>query len=227
MAFDKTSGNEVWRVKGMKSSWGTPGLLEVPGGKKELVVSIQNKVLGLDPAKGTQLWTCAGVADYICPSVTTYNDVAYISGARKSVTMAIRGGGRGDVTKTHKLWEVNKGSLVPTPVYHNGLLYNVNHSGIALCLKADSGEVVYESRVQGFKVVYASPILADGKLYAVSRENGAVVLAVGPEFKELGRGDLGDKSIFDATHRCPATANCCCDRTHSCTASGRSSALCG
>ena len=47
--------------------------------------------------------------------------------------------------------------------------------------------------------MYVSLVLADGKLYTVSRENGAVALAVGPKFKELGRGDLGDTSIFDAT----------------------------
>jgi outer membrane protein assembly factor BamB len=156
-------------------------------------------VLGLDPATGEQLWTCAGIPDYICPSATTHGDVAYLSGARKSVTMAVRGGGRGDVTKSHKLWEINKGSLVPTPVYHDGLLYLVNHSGIAYCLKAESGEVVYESRVQNMGTVYASLVLADGKLYTVSRDRGAVVLALGPEFKELGRGNLDDKSIFDAT----------------------------
>jgi outer membrane protein assembly factor BamB len=66
-------------------------------------------------------------------------------------------------------------------------------------MNANTGEVVWESRISGFKVVYSSPVLADGKLYTVSRENGAAVLAVGPEFKELGRGDLSDKSIFDAT----------------------------
>jgi hypothetical protein len=199
VALNKTTGAEVWRVKGINSSWCTPTLLELPGGKRELLVSIEKKVLGLDPAIGKELWTCAGVQDYICPSVTTHGDVAYIAGARASVTMAIRGGGRGDVTKTHKLWEIKKGSLVPTPLYHDGLLYLVNHGGIAYCLKADTGEVVYESRVQNLGTVYASPLLADGKLYAVSRDRGAVVLAVGPAFKELARPNLDDKSVFDAT----------------------------
>ena len=147
VALNKTSGKEVWRLKGINSSWCTPALLQTADGKQELLISIQNKVLGLDPATGKELWTCAGVQDYICPSVTTHGDVAYVSGRRKSVTMAIRGGGRGDVTKTHKLWEINKGSLVPTPLYYDGLLYMVNHQGIAYCLKAESGEVVYESRV--------------------------------------------------------------------------------
>ncbi len=199
LALNKDTGEPVRRVKGLKQSWSTPGLLQTAEGRQELVVSSQGKVLGLDPATGDELWNCAGVQDYTCPTVLTHGDVAYVSGARQSVSMAIRGGGRGDVTKTHKLWEVNKGSLVPTPVYNDGLLYMVNHQGIALCLKADTGDVVYESRVPGVKTVYASLLLADGKLFTVSRENGAIVLAVGPEFKLLSRPDLDDKSIFDAT----------------------------
>jgi outer membrane protein assembly factor BamB len=199
IALNKKTGEPEWQVKGMKQSWSTPGLLKTADGKQELVVSIQGKVLGVDPATGEELWTCEGIDDYTCPTVITHGDVAYVSGARKSATLAVRGGGRGDVTKTHKLWETNKGSLVPTPVYSDGLLYMVNQTGTAICLKADTGELVYEQHVSGMKTVYASPLLADGKLYTVSRETGAVVWAVGPEFKEISRPILDDKSIFDAS----------------------------
>jgi hypothetical protein len=199
VALNKTDGKQKWQVKGMKQSWSTPGVLTTADGKQEVVVSIQKKVLGIDPATGKELWTCDGIDDYTCPTVITHGDVAYITAARKPVTIAVRGGGRGDVTKTHKLWETAKGCLVPTPVYHDGLLYMMNHAGMAICLKADTGELVYEQRVSGVKVIYASPLLADGKLYAVSRENGAIVWAIGPEYKEISRPSLDDKSIFDAT----------------------------
>jgi outer membrane protein assembly factor BamB len=200
VALNKKTGEPEWRVKGMKQSWSTPGLMQLPDGKQELLVSIEKKVLGIDPATGKELWTCAGVQDYTCPTVITHGDVAYVSGARKSVTMAIRGGGRGDVTATHKLWETAKGSLVATPVYYDGLLYIVSQSGVAYCLKADSGEVAYESRIPGGTAVYySSPVLADGKWYVLSRDKGATVLAIGPEFKTLSHPTLDDKSIFDAT----------------------------
>ena len=199
IALNKTDGEPKWRVKGMKQSWSTPGVLKTTDGKQEIVVSMQKKVLGIDPATGDELWTCEGIDDYTCPTVITHDDVAFITAARKPATIAVRGGGRGDVTKTHKLWETGKGSLVPTPVYHDGLLYMFNHNGTAICLKADSGEVVYEQQVKPMKTVYASPLLADGKLYSVSRENGAIVWAVGPEFKQLSRPTLDDKSVFDAT----------------------------
>jgi outer membrane protein assembly factor BamB len=114
--------------------------------------------------------------------------------------MAIRGGGEGDVTKTHKLWQIAKTSSVPSPLYDDGRLYWVNAAGIACCVKADDGKVVYEERLAGMGKVYGSLLLADGKLYCVSREKGiGVVLAAGPEFKEVARNDIGDTSVFNAT----------------------------
>jgi hypothetical protein len=200
VALNKATGKEVWRVEGIKESWSTPALLELPGGKQELVVSMHNKVLGLDPATGQQLWTCAGVLDYVCPAVLTHGDVAYVTGGKKNVMMAIRGGGRGDVTASHKLWEISKGSKVPTPLYCEGCLYWISDTRVAAyCVKAQTGEVVYEQRLADFGQVYASLLLSEGKLYGVSRNKGAIVLATGPQFKELARNDLGDSSIFNGT----------------------------
>jgi outer membrane protein assembly factor BamB len=142
------------------------------------------------------------VADYVCPAVIAHEGVVYIAGGRKPQTFAIRAGGRGDVTETHTLWEARKSTKVPTPLYYDGRLYWINEKGIATCLDAKTGEVVYEERLKiegrGDKV-YASAVLADGKLYYVTRQGGTIVLGAGPEFHELARNDLGDQSIFNAT----------------------------
>ena len=174
-------------------------LLSLAGGKQELVVSSHSKVLGLDPATGKQLWECAGVPDYVCPSVVAHGDVVYVAGGRKPATMAIRGGGRGDVTKSHKLWEISKAPKVPTPLYYNGLLHWVSDNGAVCCVKADDGKVLYEERLKGFGRVYASMIAAGERLYVVGRDKGALVLAAGEKFQELARNDLGDRSIFNGT----------------------------
>ena len=48
--------------------------------------------------------------------------------------------------------------------------------------------------------IYASPLLADGKIYYVSREKGTYVLATGDEFKLLAHNKLeSDDSIFNAS----------------------------
>ena len=202
VALDKADGREVWRVPGIKRSWSTPLVVDLPGGAQELVVSMEGKVLGLDPATGEELWQCAGVKDYVCPAVIAQEGIVYVTGGIKPHTLAIRAGGRGDVTETHLLWESNKATKVPTPLYHDGHLYWINQRGIATCVKADTGEVLYDERLdisgRGDKI-YASLVLVDDKLYGVTRQAGTIVLAAKPEFELLARNDLGDSSIFNAT----------------------------
>ena len=57
IALDRKTGKEVWRAGGMKESWNTPILVPMEG-KKELVVAIAGKVLGIHPDTGAQLWSC-------------------------------------------------------------------------------------------------------------------------------------------------------------------------
>jgi len=203
VALDKSSGKEVWRVEGILMSWSTPVVVDLPGGAQELVVQFKDRVLGIDPATGKQLWQCAGVPDYVCPALVADKGIVYVTGGRKpQTTLAIRAGGRGDVTETHRLWVTKKTPKVATPLVHEGLVYFIDQRGAALCLNAQTGDVVYEERMEiagrGDKV-YASLVLADGKLYGVTREDGTVVLAPGPEFKVLARNRLDDPSISNGT----------------------------
>jgi outer membrane protein assembly factor BamB len=202
LALDKASGSEVWRTPGIVRSWSTPLIVDVPGGGRELVVSMENKTLGLDPATGRQLWECASVEDYVCPAVIAHNGVVYVTGGRTPYTMAVRAGGRGDVTRTHRLWNVSTASKVPTPLVHDGHLYWIDQQGVAVCLDAATGRAIYQERleIEGQRdKIYASLVLADGKLFGVSRLGGTVVLAAKPEFEQLARNDLGDESVFNAT----------------------------
>jgi len=202
VALDKNSGKEAWRFTGLKESWGTPLVVPLPDGRRDLVVSSRGQVFGLDPATGKKRWECRGVQQYVCPSVVAHGDVVFVTAGIKTHTLAIRAGGEGDVSASRILWESKDGSKVGTPLYHNGHLYWVDHAGIAFCLNAETGKTVYKERLQvraRRDKVYASPVLADGKLYVVTREDGVVVLAAEPELKELGRNRLDDKSIFNAT----------------------------
>jgi outer membrane protein assembly factor BamB len=121
--------------------------------------------------------------------------------------VAIRAGGRGDVTATHKIWEIKKGSTVCTPVFYEGHLYwTYEDRGIAVCVNARTGAIVYEERLQPVpKLIYASGVIADGKLYYVSRDKGTYVLAAKPKVELLAHNVIAsDTSIFNAT---PAVHN--------------------
>jgi len=202
VGLDKKTGEVVWRTSEIEQSWSTPLIVDLPDGKQELVVSMKNKILGLDPATGKQLWQCAGVKDYTCPAVIANDGVVYITAGRKPQFMALRAGGKGDVTDTHVLWQIRATPKVSTPVYHDGHLYWISNLGIVSCVNAETGEQIYKQRIRlkgaGDKV-YASLVLAEGRLYGLSREDGALVLAAGPEFKLLSQNYLGDSSIFNAT----------------------------
>ena len=200
VALNKKTGKEVWRAEGIKESWNTPLLVALPGGKTEVVVAIQGKVLGFDPASGKQLWSCdTDIRWYMGPSLVAHEGTVYCIGGRSGGGLAVRAGGRGDVTDTHRVWTGNKGSNVSSPIFHEGRLYWVDDaSGIVFCADAESGKVLYEKRLERAGQVYASPVLADGKLYYTSRGGRTFVLAAQPTFEQLATNDLGERTMFNA-----------------------------
>ena len=198
VAINKNSGKEVWRADGMKASWNTPHLVDTAGGKQELVVSVKDRVLAFDPATGQPLWNCEGIPDYVCPSIVSHEGVVYVIGGRQSRAIAIRGGGKGDVTDSHRLWEAKAGANVCSPVIHEGHLYWVSdRNTVAYCVRMADGEVIYAERFPDQP--YASPLLGDGKLYIVTRNGGTYVLAAKPEFEQLAHNKLDDRSTFNAS----------------------------
>ena len=198
VAIDKETGKEAWRAGGMDSSWNTPHLVETPDGTQELAVTVKGLVLGFDPETGKQLWKCEAIPDYICPSIVSHKGVVYATGARQSKMVAIRSGGRGDVSRTHKLWQADVGANVSSPVVHDGHLYwTSDRNKIAYCLSLEDGSIKYAESVKGDP--YASTLLADGRLYVVTRYGGTLVLAARPQFQQLAHNKLADKTVFNAS----------------------------
>lgn len=199
-AFDRTTGKQVWKIADVVRSWTTPVIAKSDAGRDELVVSHESRGRGFDPTSGTELWTCAGILDYVVPCVVVNEGIAYVLGGRKNQSMAIRLGGSGDVTETHRLWETNIGANVTSPVYHNGYLYWSSDRGIANCLNAATGESVYKQRMETKERVYASSVLAGDRMYLTTRENGVFVIALGPEYRQLAHNVIADDdSFFSAT----------------------------
>lgn len=199
-ALEKATGKVAWKAENIVRAWTTPSIVKVPGGKEELVVNQKNQIMGFDPDTGKQLWTCEGIQDYVVPVVVQNDGILYCLGGRSNRSIAVRPGGRGDVTKTHKLWEVNVGANVTSPVFYNGHLYWASDRGIAFCLDAKNGEVVYKNRLPTKARLYASIVLADDKLYVTTRDNGVVVLKAAPEYIELARNEIKtDEDLFNAS----------------------------
>jgi outer membrane protein assembly factor BamB len=192
-ALDKMTGKEVWKAPGIGSAWNTPVLVTAPSGELEVVISVQNRLLGLNPDTGKELWHADGVHRYVCPSVVAEGGVVYAIGGGNT-SLAVRAGGRGDVTKTHTLWRANQGSNVSSPVYHEGHLYWANdHGGLVSCQDAATGKFLYRQRLKPDSgIIYASPLLAGGKLYYVSQTSGTYVVAARPTFELVAHNVFAD-----------------------------------
>jgi outer membrane protein assembly factor BamB len=198
VAVDKNTGREVWRSGGMDSSWNTPHVVTTADGEQELAVSVKGWILGFDPRTGNELWRCEGIPDYVCPSVVSHKGIVYAIGGRSSKALAVRSGGRGNVTATHKLWQTDVGANVCSPVVHEGHLYWISdRNQTAYCLSLADGSIKYSERVR--IQPYGSALLADGRLYVVTRNNGTLVLAARPEYERLAHNELADRSTFNAS----------------------------
>jgi outer membrane protein assembly factor BamB len=201
VGLNKKTGAEVWRAGGVVQSYNTPVMVNKGDGSKELVVHGKGRILAFDPRTGTQLWTYnTGVGDYICPSVVIHGEIVYAICGRSGKFVAVRSGGRGDVSETHGVWSARGRSNVPSPVYHEGCLYWVSDDGNAHCIDAKTGKLVYTERLPKSGRVYASVTLADGRLFAVSRERGTFVFEAARDFKQLALNVIADDdSIFNAS----------------------------
>jgi len=208
-ALDKATGKEIWKAQGdaLELAYGTPFLTE---GGKELAIAVPEEVWGLSPDTGKLKWYAEMAPDgNICPSIVGKDGIVYVLGGfRTKGSLAIRGGGKDDVTQTNVLWSSKESSYVPSPVIYDGHLYWVNDMGVAYCAEAKSGKVVYRERLSvggGGKPVYASVVLADEKLYAVTRTGGTFVLPAKPKFEQPGNNKFAsDTSDFNAS---PAISN--------------------
>jgi outer membrane protein assembly factor BamB len=192
VALDKRTGKEVWKAKNIRQAWNTPVLVKAPSGEVEVVISTNNRLRAFDPETGKDLWNADGVHRYVCPSVVAHDGIVYATGGGHT-TVAVKAGGRDDVTKTHIVWRKNKGSNVSSPVYHEGYLYWAGDGGFLHCQDAATGKDVYRERLKpDAGTFWASALLAGGKIYYVSKTNGTYVVAARPKFEQLAHNAFAD-----------------------------------
>ncbi len=200
VALNRITGKEVWAASGIKEAWNTPMVVTSPSGREEVIAPTQGTVYAIAPRTGQQLWSCkTDIGWYMVPSVIAHEGVVYSFGGRSGVaSLAIRTGGNGDVTSSHRIWTSLKGTNVSSPVYHQGHLYWMHEQrGVAYCAVAETGEVVYEQRLERAGQVYASALLAGDRVYYLTRGGKTFVLAAKPEFRQLAVNDLRDGGVFN------------------------------
>jgi len=196
LKIDGKTGKTLWKVERptdavveSPDAYTTPALLEYDG-KKEVVVTGGDVVTGHDLADGKELWRAQGLnpgkaRNYRIVASPLVAGGLVIAPTRIRPMVAIKPGGRGDVTATHTAWTFDRGPDVPTPASDGKLLYCVSDRGVVEVLDVQTGEVVYGPERLKPAIYSASPVLADGKVYVTSEEGLTSVFRAGPKFELL------------------------------------------
>jgi len=206
LRIDAATGKTVWRVERptqaryeSPDSYTTPALLR-DGDITEIVLTGGDVVTGHDPATGKELWRASGLnprndGDYrIVASPVVYGDMIFAP-TRERPMLALKAGGRGDVTRSHVLWSFGNGPDVPTPVTDGTYLYVVNDRGILWVLDAKTGREVYGRQRLKSGSYSGSAVLADGKIYITNEDGLTIVVKAGPAFAILAENDLDDYAL--------------------------------
>jgi outer membrane protein assembly factor BamB len=115
--------------------------------------------------------------------------------SRERPMLALKPGGRGDVSSSHVLWTFMNGPDVPTPVTDGRYLYLINDRGIMWCLDATTGQQIYGRQRVRPATYSGSPVLADGKIYITDEDGVTSVVQAGPTFALLAQNDLGEYTL--------------------------------
>jgi outer membrane protein assembly factor BamB len=191
VALDRKTGQEVWQGKrGKGTTWSTPVIIHV-GDRDELLIAGQKTVKGYDPNTGKELWTMSGPTHEVIPMIVVGKDMVFSASGRNGPTIALRPGGKGDMTQTGTVWRSPRtGPHVPTPILLGDLLFMFNDMGIATCLEADTGNLVWQERIDD--CFSASPLAAGDRLYVPGESGMTYVVKADRKLEVLARNDMGE-----------------------------------
>jgi len=196
LALDTHSGKLRWEAnRGLsRIAHVVPAIWKAPDGHEELISGAGDVVQGFDPQTGRRLWTSRNIGEGVVPSIVIGDGLVFTAsgwGGRESIK-AFRPGGQGDLCESNLVWEQRKGaSKIPSYLFLTPYLFTISEGGIAMCLRAETGEIVWQERIGGN--FSASPICAGGRIYFLSDEGETTVIEAKPEFSIVARNPLHEK----------------------------------
>jgi outer membrane protein assembly factor BamB len=205
IALDKHTGNEVWRREfpaqksakwdEFRGSWSTPVVFREPG-RSVLLLSLPAALWAVDPATGADRWHCEGLGALSYTSPLVASDTVIAMSGYGGPALAVKSGGNGDVTATHRLWhhETPKPpQRVGSGVVVGNHVYILNEPGVAWCLDAHTGEKKWEERL-GRAKSWCSMVHAAGHLYISNKAGATYVLEPNPQaLKILAENELDEQ----------------------------------
>lgn len=197
LVLDAQTGKTQWKVaRDEPTTWATPLVVEV-NGIKQVIVHGTTRIRSYDLKDGRLIWECGGQAmNPVATPVTDGSKIYCTTALRGYACTAISLTAKGDVTDTPAVaWHRDDfGSYVSSPLLHEGRLYVIkSFSAVLACLDSATGKTLWgPERLPGLDQLYASPVLAGGRLYFADRSGTTIVLKPGPEFEVLATNVLDE-----------------------------------
>ncbi|MDA0282392.1 MAG: PQQ-binding-like beta-propeller repeat protein [Planctomycetota bacterium] len=179
IALDRNTGQTVWKADRppkraedgqLQKAYSTPLVIHHEG-QDQLIVPGAQWVVSYNPATGEEIWRVDhGDGFSTIPRPVYGNGLVYIcTGYSQSQLLAIRVGGKGDVTSSHVVWKAQRQiSRNPSPLLADELLFVISDNGICTCFDALTGTTHWQQRIAGN--YSASPVLANGHVFVLSHE---------------------------------------------------------
>ena len=209
-ALDSKTGKTVWEAprKAFRACYSTPILNKSPEGKMELLVGTTAGITSYDPDKGSENWsytwsfTKSPLRTVASPIVAAGVVIACSGdGAGDRHLIAVRLGGKGDVTGTNLAWENRKiFPYVPTMLSKDDFVFSVTDKGMAMCHIANSGKEVWTNRLDS--PVTASPVMIGDNIFAIGEDGTVYVFKAQGSFQQIAKNSMGEP-VFAS----PAVAN--------------------
>jgi outer membrane protein assembly factor BamB len=193
VALDKHSGKVKWKTsRGFPADQAYTTPLVIHAANRDQLISVGAfRARAYDPLTGKEIWRVRydeGFSNVPRP-VFAHGLVYIATGFQQPSLLAVRPDGTGDVTKTHIAWVLRRGApLTPSPLVVGDELYVVNDGGIATCVDARSGALIWQQRLGG--TYSASPVFADGRIYFLAEQGVTTVIAPGKVFNKLAANTL-------------------------------------
>jgi len=183
------------RDERLRGSWSTPIIVEVDG-HSELVATLPRRVSGYDPATGKLLWTCGGSGPLAYSSPMESDGVIVALGGYNGGSLAVRAGGRGNVTETHRLWHQSKGGgWLGTGVVDEGAIYICDIGGVIHCLDVQTGEELWKDRSAGGGTWSSITQTARGLMFLLTKSGTTTVFRPDREgLKEVAENELEEST---------------------------------
>lgn len=204
-ALDKRTGETIWTKPetGINSpifgSWATPLIVHV-GNDDELILPLpgeriggEGEFKGYNPLTGEELWRCAGLGNevYTSAALSPERDLIVGISGHNGPTMAMKLGGRGNLTGSNVLWrQKSSPQRIGNAIVHNGLVFLADADGMAVCIEARAGKMVWKERLSG--KLWGSMLLAGDRLYVSNLEGKTFVLAASRKAQLLSTNDLAE-----------------------------------